>query len=113
MSNLTDNNLVSPLLSSSKEDSKHDVQTTPVIIASVINKSPLQSKYSSNDQPNEYRFIHQRIPPKTGSLKYLLPILLIGFQIIFIVLFALFANYSDKTNNAKYPGKFFKIVYFY
>lgn len=102
MSNQTENNAASPLLG--KEESKNEVKTTPVIIASVVSNSPTKSNHQANDQPNEYRFVHQRIPLRSGNLKFLLPILLIGFQVLFVVLFALFVNYSDKADNSKYPG---------
>lgn len=103
MSNQTENNAASPLLG--KEESKNETRTTPVIIASVVGNSPTKSSHQSNDQPNEYRFVHQRIPLRTGNLKFLLPALLIGFQLFFIILFAVFVNYSDNADNSKYPGK--------
>jgi len=59
---------------------------------------------------NEYRFVHQRISAHHGKLKFLLPGLLLLFQVAFIVLFAVFGNYSTpKENNLnesvsqKYP----------
>jgi hypothetical protein len=60
----------------------------------------------------EYRFIHQRIPERTGSQKFFLPTFLLTLQVIFIILFAFFGNYesdetikksNDLTN--KYPSK--------
>ena len=55
---------------------------------------------------NEYRFVHLRIPPRSGKLRFLLPILLLVFQLVFIILFAFFANYSPESNSApnKYPS---------
>jgi ammonium transporter Rh len=43
---------------------------------------------------NEYRFVHQRIPPRQGKLRFLLPILLLSFQVLFIVLLAIFGSYK-------------------
>lgn len=62
---------------------------------------------------NEYRFIQQRIPPKDSHLRFVLPALLLGFQVIFIILFAFFGKYTTDsvTNNVseqqarKYPSK--------
>lgn len=129
MSNQTDSNVPSassPLLprnNEEQENKKEDVislrqQATPVIIAAVVNGSPTKS---ASEQPvnspsaeqapisNEYRFVHQRIPPKEGKLRFLLPALLLGFQVVFIVLFAVFGNYSSSVQNEplnpKYPSK--------
>jgi len=65
--------------------------------------------------PNEYRFIQQRIPPKNSLLRYALPVLLLGFQVVFIILFAFFGQYtmskpSDSVNEQearKYPSREF------
>lgn len=48
---------------------------------------------------NEYRFVHQRIPPREGKLRFLLPILLLGFQVVFIVLLAIFGHYANDGND--------------
>lgn len=53
---------------------------------------------------NEYKFVHHRIPPREGKLRFFLPVLLLSFQVLFIILFALFGNYSagsleKKTNH--------------
>ena len=59
---------------------------------------------------NEYRFVHQRIPPREGKLRFLLPILLLGFQVVFIVLFAIFGHYANDGNDKvsrTYPRKCF------
>jgi hypothetical protein len=60
----------------------------------------------------EYRFVHQRIPQHTGYQRFLMPILLLTFELAFIVLFAVFANYQKddvmKTNEDVmriYPSK--------
>ena len=50
---------------------------------------------------NEYKFVHQRIPAKEGKLRFLLPVLLLGFQVVFIVLFAIFGNYANVTDADK------------
>ena len=50
---------------------------------------------------NEYKFVHQRIPAKEGKLRFLLPVLLLGFQVVFIVLFAIFGNYANVTDAEK------------
>ncbi len=71
--------------------------------------------------PNEYRFIQQRIPPKNSLLRYTLPALLLGFQVVFIILFAFFGKYtvnkpSDSVNEQearKYPSKFSILIYKY
>lgn len=59
----------------------------------------------------EYRFVHQRIPERTGSERFFLPTFLLTFQIIFIILFAFFGNYQsdDKIKESnelvrKYPS---------
>ena len=54
-----------------------------------------------NPVTNEYRFVHQRIPNKTGKLKFLLPVLLLTFQVLFIVLFAVFGDYATEHKGAK------------
>ena len=51
----------------------------------------------------EYRFVHQRIPLRLGNERFLLPIILILFEVIFIVLFAVFANYSSNETIRKNP----------
>ncbi len=70
--------------------------------------------------PNEYRFIQQRIPPKNSLLRYTLPALLLGFQVVFIILFAFFGKYTtnkplDSVNEQdarKYPSKFSILIYY-
>ena len=48
---------------------------------------------------NEYRFVHQRIPPRQGRLRFLLPILLLAFQVGFIVLVAVFGSYRAEQRD--------------
>lgn len=133
MSNQTDGNTASassPLLPRSinedldtkKEEAvqlrDQQVTETLVIISSVDSSSPTKSQAErplsamsqsvAQSPSNEYRFVHQRIPPRDGKLRFLLPVLLLGFQIIFIVLFALFGNYSSSSQSdqlgLKYPS---------
>ena len=59
-----------------------------------------------NTLPNEYRFIQQRIPPKNSNLKYTLPCLLLGFQIVFIILFAFFGKYNNETDSKEDKNKY-------
>ena len=50
---------------------------------------------------SEYRFIHQRIPERTGNKeKIFLPIFLLSLQVVFIILFAFFGKY-DASDGAK------------
>ncbi len=72
-----------------------------------------------NTLPNEYRFIQQRIPPKNSNLKYTLPCLLLGFQIVFIILFAFFGKYNNETDSKEDKNKYtskkmmmIRIIYF-
>lgn len=64
---------------------------------------------AANPQPaNEYRFVHLRIPLREGKLRFLLPALLLAFQLVFIVLFAVFGHYQAEAADAKinrYPSK--------
>lgn len=100
------------------ENENKQVQERPVIITSVETSGAPHSPTvaspaspSKQERPlsqtiaNEYRFVHLRIPPKEGKLKFLLPVLLLNFQLIFIILFGLFADYNTKeeNNQAKYP----------
>jgi len=45
--------------------------------------------------------VHHRIPPREGKLRFFLPVLLLTFQVIFIVLFAVFGSYSNGSLDKK------------
>lgn len=81
---------------------------SPTKSASSPSKQAQEQRPLSQTVTNEYRFVHLRIPPRDGKLRFLLPILLLVFQLIFIVLFALFANYSNDVETSsklnKYPS---------
>ena len=65
---------------------------------------------------NEYRFVHQRIPPREGKLRFLLPILLLGFQVVFIVLLAIFGHYANDGNDKiarTYPRKYPTVLMYF
>jgi hypothetical protein len=78
-------------------------------------------KGEGNGQPTtavsaEYRFVHQRIPQHNGGQRFLMPIILLTFEIVFIILFAVFANYQsdDVLKNSedvtkKYPSMLLNI----
>jgi ammonium transporter Rh len=42
----------------------------------------------------EYRFVHQRLQQHTGRQRFVMPVMLLVFELAFIVLFGLFANYQ-------------------
>ena len=58
---------------------------------------------------NEYKFIQQKLPYTPGNKRFILPILLLGLQVLFTVIIALFAKLTDdEAPNKKslhvYPG---------
>lgn len=90
-----------PAVAPSTSEAKQIDEPEPVVVQAV------------QTLPNEYRFIQQRIPSKDSKLRFILPAILLGFQAVFIILFAFFANYSTKKSAAdvnehearKYPSK--------
>jgi hypothetical protein len=122
-------NATTPLLEgeNNKQQQSPVLQERPVIITSVetsgapsaapataapvspsaVSPSSKQERPLSQTVANEYRFVHLRIPPKEGKLKFLLPILLLKFQLVFIILFGLFAEYNvnETYSQSKYPRK--------
>jgi hypothetical protein len=64
---------------------------------------PLSTVSQAPAPANEYRFVHQRIPIKQGNLKFLLPIILLLFQVVFIVLFGIFGDYNSIQSLKNYP----------
>jgi ammonium transporter Rh len=92
------------------------VHETQVVITAVSPSSPhkaprplsavsAQKGDSASAAPaqNEYRFVHQRIPNKQGKLRFFLPIILLSLQVLFIVLFALFVEYDNTSQQHRYP----------
>jgi ammonium transporter Rh len=59
---------------------------------------------------NEYRFVHQRIPSRKGKLRYVLPGLLFLLQIVFIILFGVFASYGSADLSNSNNAIFFNIL---
>lgn len=97
-----------PLLSpAAKNDEPPSSPSRTASPAQVQRSRPLSTVSNQTPAPvitNEYKFVHQRIPPREGKLRFFLPVLLLTFQVIFIVLFAVFASYSvgpleKKTNH--------------
>lgn len=68
--------------------SKQAVNTTTDAAAAPVSPQPV----------NEYRFVHLRIPRRDGKLRFLLPVLLLAFQLVFIILFAFFGHYQDEKS---------------
>lgn len=100
-----------PVIITAVESSATAAPASPGTAATAPEAAGPASPGSKQERPlsqavaNEYRFIHFRIPPREGKLKFVLPILLLSFQLIFIVLFALFGNYAKTdTHNSKYPS---------
>lgn len=69
----------------SVKSSKEEKQPAAPVVAPVLS--------------NEYKFIHQRIPPRQGKLRFFLPSILILFQVVFIVLFAFFGSYKEVSES--------------
>lgn len=65
--------------------------------------SPAAAPAAAAGPTDEYKFVQLHIPTKEGKLKFLLPILLLVFQVLFIVLFAVFASYKKSPDTSKYP----------
>ena len=52
--------------------------------ASPAKTNPRPVSMASNTAPvisSEYKFVHQRIPPREGKLRFFLPVLLLTFQV--------------------------------
>jgi hypothetical protein len=93
------------------------VSTPVVITATPVLGTAASRPQSPNNAPtlsNEYRFVHQRIPAREGNLRFVLPGLLIAFQLAFIVIFSIFGSYSVSSRSGdllseqisrKYPSK--------
>jgi hypothetical protein len=103
---------------SPKKSASASVNETQVVITSVSPKerplsvvsqsaaaaaAPVSPAPAAAPVTNEYRFVHQRIPIKKGNLKFLLPILLLVFQVLFIVLFGVFGDYNATQSLKNYP----------
>jgi hypothetical protein len=88
--------------------------TKSVKSAKSAKESKAEKKPPAVTLPSEYKFVHQRIPAREGKLRFLLPALLIGFQVVFIILFAFFGSYQDAPSanetlrdSRQYPCKYF------
>ena len=90
----------SPVKASSRPVSA--VLNGPAAVVAAVSAPPAIS--------SEYKFVHQRIPPREGKLRFFLPILLLSFQVLFIVLFAVFGSYStgplEKTKDSNQYAMF-------
>lgn len=81
---------------------QNDVQAVPLMSspAALKETSPRPLSPMSNQ---EYKFVHQRIPPRKGPTRFFLPVILLTFEVIFIVLFGVFGSYytgdDQKTNH--------------
>lgn len=100
-----------PLLTTGEDQSSSPVQASASVVPPPV--EPATEKEAAvievktvNTLPNEYRFIQQRIPPKNSNLKYTLPCLLLGFQIVFIILFAFFGKYNNETDSKEDKNKY-------
>ena len=87
------------------------VETPPMKEENAIAKPPDSAKPSVASQfiTNEYKFIQQKLPYTPGNKRFILPILLLGLQVVFTVIIALFAKLTDdeapnKKSSHVYPG---------